>query len=225
MENLYFKCRCCKSHIRMDKKVIDDFSGWAYYEGIEWSDFDEDVPDLTEEHWERSEILPIENTNRTLFVRKPFDESIGSEFWIYFEPALIHFNGWDDIYEKDIDKCAIVRCKLTNILKRNEYGAWVVVNVREVISVSELHKYFEPCETEKGIDFFDGIPEKIQHSMFENDKWLVRYWDAQGDCGEIKWIYTDNNGTRHLVMQSYFDFDQSIMYIGNIIRRIANEQN
>jgi len=38
-------------------------------------------------------------------------------------------------------------------------------------------------------------------------------------CGEDKWIYIDENGTRHLVMQSWYDFDNSIVYLGNIITR------
>ncbi len=225
MDSLFFKCSCCKNYIKMKRKVLENFSDWAYYGGIEWSDFSEDVPDFSEKNWSRSETIPVVNENHTLYVCKPFDESIGNEFWILFQPALCYFNGWDEVYESEIDKCAIVRCKLSKILKRNEYEAWIVVRIQEVVLLNELYNYFKPCVVNKDINIFDGIPENTYQLLYKNKKWLVTYWNSQGDCGEDKWIYTDDNGVRHLVMQSWFDFDQSILYIGNIIRSISNEQN
>lgn len=217
MDSLFFKCSCCRQYIRMEKKVEGDFSDWAYHYGVEWSDYNESVPELSYENWERSERTPVVNEMRTLLVSVPFDEKIGNEFYVYFEPALIYFNGWDDTNENDTQKCAVIRCRLDKILKRNEYEAWIVVYIEDVISLGELYKHFVPTIVKKDIDIFDNVPEKIQHTMFENDKWSVKYWDAQGDCGEYKWIYTDDNGIRHLVMQSWFDFDHSIVYIGNIV--------
>ena len=219
MDNLFFKCSCCNNSIRMDKKIKEHFSDWAYYYGVEWSDFEENnIPEFSNEDWNRSEATPIAKQQRTLHVWKPFDESIGNEFLTFFEPALCYYNGWDGVEESEIEKCAIVRCKLTKVLKQSEYEAWVAVNVQEVILVSELYKYFTPCITDTDINAFEGIPEKICHTIYENDKWLVTCWDAQGDCGEYKWIYIDENGIRHLVMQSWFDFDNSVIYIGNVIQ-------
>lgn len=219
MDTLYFKCSCCKQEVRMKKETIDDFADWAYYEGVEWSDFNEDVPDFSEKHWNRSENTPAVNENRTLHVWKPFDESIGNEFLILFEPALCYFNGWDEVNINEIKKCAIVRCKFTKILKRNEFEAWIVVNIKEVIPVHELYKYFKPCTTEKDIMKFNGIPEDMSNTVLENNEWSLITWDAQGDCGENKWIFKDDKGIPHLVMQSWFDFDNSVVYIGNIIKK------
>lgn len=218
MNSLFFNCSCCKRSIRMEKKIKEHFSDWAYYYGVEWSDFHEDIPESLGEDWNRSETTPIVKEERILYVSKPFDESIGNEFWTLFEPAMCYFNGWDEVDDSEIEKCAIVRCKLTKILERNEYEAWVVVNVQDVVLVSELYKHFEPCVTDANINTFKGIPENICETIYENNNWLVTCWDAQGDCGEYKWIYIDENGTRHLVMQSWFDFDNSVVYIGNIIQ-------
>lgn len=219
MDNIFFKCACCNNIIRMKKEIKEHFVDWAYYYGVEWSDFDEDVPELSEEDWDRSETTPVVNEKRTLHVWKPFDESIGSEFWVLFEPALCYFEGWDFVDKNEIDKCAIIRCKLTKILKRNEYEAWVVVDVLEVVFLSELHKYYQPCFADIDINMFKGIPPKCCQTLCDNDNWFVTCWDAQGDCGEDKWIYIDENGTRHLVMQSWFDFDNGIVYLGNIIQK------
>lgn len=218
-DSLFFKCSCCKRSIRMEKETKGYFSNWAYHYGVEWSDFQEDVPAFSEEDWKRSETTPAVKERRTLYVQKPFDERIGNEFWILFEPALCSLNGWDDIEESEIEKCALIRCKLSKILKRNEYEAWVVVDVKEVILVRELYQYFDTCIADVDISVFDGIPEKICYTIYENDRWIVTCWDAQGDCGEYKWIYIDENGTKHLVMQSWFDFDSSVIYVGNIIQK------
>lgn len=217
MENLFFKCACCNNDIRMQKEIKTPFTAWAYYYGVEWSDFDEAVPELSEEEWKRSETTPRKQENRTLHVSNPFDEKIGNEFWALFEPETCYFHGWGEADESEIKKCAIVRCKFTKILKQNAYEAWIIVRIQEVVFVHELYHYFKPCIADMDIRAFEGIPEKMYQTIYDQNGWLVTCWDAQGDCGEDKWIYTDENGTRHLVMQSWFDFDHSIVYLGNII--------
>lgn len=222
MDSLFFKCSCCEENIRMKKEIKEHFTDWAYYYGVEWSDFDENIPVNLDEDWNRSETTPVVDENRTLYVCKPFDESLGSEFKILYEPALCHFNGWDSIYENEIEKCAIIRCKLTKIIKRNEYEAWVVVKVQEVVPLNNLIHYYNAHITDEDITMFDGIPERMYKTCYKNNNWIVTSWDAQGDCGEDKWIYIDEKGKRHLVMQSWFDFDISVVYIGNIIQKKIN---
>jgi hypothetical protein len=201
----------------MNKSIPDLFLDWAYYEGVEWSDFDENVPNLSKMHWERSEKTPIINEKRSLFVYKPFDEIIGNEFLVLFEPALIAINGWDECYKNDIDKCAIVRCKFEKILKFDEYTAWIVVKIQDVININKLYDCYKPSEINTNLELFKGIPKEIVNIIYEDDNWLVTGWNAQGDCGENKWIFKSQNGSMHLVMQSYFDFDESVVYLGNII--------
>ncbi|MDE7365563.1 MAG: hypothetical protein K2N27_11940 [Ruminococcus sp.] len=215
MENLRFKCKVCQNIIEMKKEIHGDFSDWAY-DCAEWSDFKENVPELSERYWERSECTPVVNENRTILVYKPFDEKIGNEFWLLYEPALLYLNGWEGYPEEDIRKCAVVRCRFEKILVSDEYSAWIVVNVQQVVFLHELYKYYEEVMTDIPIDEFEGIPKTKCMKGFQNDKWLEIYWTAQGDCGDNKWIYTDEYGMRHLVMQMSYGFDDSVLYIGNI---------
>lgn len=216
MENLRFKCNACKKYVEMNKKTANSFTDWAYYNCIEWSDFTDDVPDLSEQHWIRSDLTPIVNEMRIVRVHKPFDEKIGNEFFALYEPALLFFNGWDDSPKEEIRKCAVVKCRFEKILVSGEYSAWISVSVKKVMLLHELYSYYENTVTDTPIDEFKGISESNYNIIFQNDEWLVTSWDAQGDCGETKWIYTDECGVRHLVMQQWFDFHEDIIYFGNV---------
>lgn len=216
MEKLRFKCKVCENYIKMKKEVYGLFSDWAYVNCAEWSDFNENVSKLSEQHWERSESTPIVGEKRTIFVHKPFDEKIGNEFWILYEPALLFLNGWNDCSDANIDKCAVVRCKFERTLISDEYGTWIRVSIQKVIFIYELYKYYDEVKTDVPIDMFEGIPVSEYNTLFQNYRWLVTDWTAQGDCGETKWIYTDENGVRHLVMQMWYAFDEDVLYIGNI---------
>lgn len=216
MENLRFKCKVCKNCIKMNKEIQSPFSDWAYAGGAEWSDFKENVPDLSEKHWVRSERTPVIDEKRTILVYKPFDEKIGNEFWVLYEPALLFFNGWDGYSENEISKCAVVRCRFEKILISDEYSAWIEVSIKKTVFLHELYKYYGEIAADTPIDDFEGIPESEYNTHFQNDTWLLKEWNAQGDCGEMKWIYTDKDGVRHLVMQIKYGFDESVLYIGNI---------
>lgn len=211
MENLCFKCSVCKNYIRMNKKLDDLFSDWAYACG-EWSDFGEDVPELSKQNWIHSELTPVVGETRTVFVRMPFDETIGNEFWLLYEPALLYFNSWEDCSEQDIANCAVVRCKFQKILISDEYSAWIRVTVQEVVFLHELCNYYQDIRGNIS-NAFKGITEETE---FQNDRWHVTSWTMQNDCGEMKWIYIDENGIRHLVMKLWYAFDEEILYIGNI---------
>ena len=227
MENLCFKCSVCKNYIRMNKKLDDLFSDWAYACG-EWSDFVEDVPELSEQNWIRSELTPVVGEIRTVFVRMPFDEAIGNEFWLFYEPALLYFNGWADCSEQDIASCAVVRCKFQKILISDEYSAWIRVMIQEVVFLHELCNYYQDVRGNIS-NAFKGITEETgsqndrwhvkriaEETDFQNDKWQVKSWTMQDDCGEVKWIYTDENRIQHFVMKLWYAFDEEILYIGNI---------
>lgn len=223
MENLRFKCKVCQKYIEMKKEIHSPFSDWAYVDCAEWSDFKENVPELSEQHWIRSERTPVMDEKRTILVYKPFDEKVGNEFWVLYEPALLFFNGWDDYPKEEISQCAIVRCRFENVLISDEYSAWIVVSVQKVVFLHELYKYYEEVMTDSPIDEFEGIKKSEYITHFQNDTWFVTGWTAQGDCGETKWIYTDEYGVRHLVMQMWYGVDESILYIGNIVESKRNQ--
>lgn len=54
MSVLKFKCRCCNSYHDIKRTVPTGFSGWSY-PGMEWSDFTDEVPPLTQERWRITE--------------------------------------------------------------------------------------------------------------------------------------------------------------------------
>lgn len=208
-----FRCRVCKESVHMKKEVGRHFSGWAY-DCAEWSDFDENVPALSEKHWVRSEKTPVVGETRSAFVTDPFDEETGNEFFLLYEPALLHFNGWDDNPD-DIDKCAIVRCRFEKVLLSDEYSAWISVKVTEVIFMHELYRAFTEVRTHQPIDAFEGI--RGHELYFQNDRWLITGWSGQDDAGETRWIYTDDSGEKHLVMTLNYTFHKSVLNIGNIV--------
>lgn len=215
MENLRFKCKVCGEVVEMKKEVKAPFCDWSYDYCIEWSDLNSDVPALTEKHWERSSETPIAGEKRIVFVQKPFDEKIGNEFWVKFEPALLFFNGWDESPEDEIWKCAMVRCRFEKIIVSDEFFAWIEVSVIKVIPLHDIYKHYNEFITDEPIDSFKG--NWSTDVIFQNDKWYVLGWSAQGDCGETRWIYKDENGKRHLVLTLKFGFDEEVLYRGNII--------
>lgn len=212
MHNINFKCGTCEKYVKMRKEVRNPFSDWAYDCG-EWSDFDENVPELSENYWTRSDNIPIVGGSRSILVTVPFDEAIGNEFNILYEPALIYFNGWADNPD-DICKCAIVHCEFEKVILSDEYSAWIRVKVKEVFLMHELCKIFEAVKINGPIDTLDGPFEKI---YFQNDRWLIVGWSGQSDIGETKWIYTDDNGERHLVMMQEYSFHENVLNIGNVV--------
>lgn len=215
MENLRFKCKVCGEVVEMKKEVEAPFYDWGYDTCIEWSDLNSDVPELTEKHWERSSETPITDEKRIVLVQKPFDEKIGNEFWVKFEPALLFFNGWGESPENEIRKCAMVRCRFEKIIVSNESSAWIEVSVLKVIPLHDIYKYYNECIADEPIDSFKG--NWSVETIFHNDEWFIFGWTAQGDCGETRWIYKDENGKRHLVLTLKFGFDEEVLYIGNIV--------
>ncbi|MCM1288950.1 MAG: hypothetical protein NC240_11635 [Clostridium sp.] len=216
MENLRFKCSACNKYVETNKEVIGSFVNWGYYNCVEWSNFADDVPDLSEQNWIGSERTPIANELRTVRVRKPFDEKIGNEFFTLYEPAPLFFNGWNNATKEELQNCAVVKCKFEKILASDEYRAWISVSIKKVLPLHTLCNYYENTVTNAPIDKFEDISESKCDRVFQNDEWLIMAWDAEGDCGESKWIYTDECGVRHLVMQMYFDFHEDIIYLGNV---------
>ena len=94
MAVLKFKCRCCNSYHDINRTVPTGFSGWSY-PGMEWSDFTDDVPPLTQERWRiteevkkiGSDVIPKTGDVRTVRVMLPFEEEIGSEFYMDYKPV------------------------------------------------------------------------------------------------------------------------------------------
>lgn len=216
MNQIKFYCKCCKQLVEMNRTIPEGFADWAY-NNITWSDFDEKVPPLSKNTFMYSDRIPKAEEMRTILVTSPFDEKIGNEFNVMFSPALILFNGWGE-YPEDIDKCTVVRCRFEKILAISEYEAYIRVKIMRVTPLSEIHRTYQPVFTDYTLEDFAGMA-KCDNSDCCNDKWEVKYWTGQGDIGENKLMYIDDNKLRHLIIMVFYSFHEDIAYIGNIIKK------
>ncbi len=225
MENLRFKCEVCGEIVEMKKIAKSPYCDWAYDTCVEWSDFNTDVPELSKKQWERSSETPVAGEKRIVLVQKPFDEKIGNEFWVKFEPAMLFFNGWEPDLENEILKCAMVRCRFDKIIIADQYSAWIVVHIVKAIPINKLFEHYTEVASEDPLDSFFGqiisasnVTSSCQMYLeFQNKNWKVISWTAQGDVGEVKWIYIDESGKRHLVMGLDYGFDEEVLYLGNVV--------
>lgn len=197
------------------KETPYGFAGWAYSE-MEWSDFETKVPPLEEQHWPRSERIPVVGESRIVLVTSPFDEKCGNTFYIEFVPPLALFNGYESAEE--LRDSAIVQCKFERILSADEYCAWIEVKILKVILLSELPEIYPPSQTNCEIEEFDGIRSKDIYIDFMDDTWKIMSWSGQGDLGEYKTFYTDTNGVRHLVRLDYWVGGEHAIFFGNIVQ-------
>lgn len=213
-ERIRFKCKVCDKYVEPDRSVHEGFVDWAYW-CAEWSDFDEDVPPLDQYNFPRRETLPKTGERCSIKVRMPFDEMIGNTVNIDFVPAPAFFNGFDE-YPDDINGAAIIRCRVEKVIEGDEFSAWIRVLVIDVTLYSELYKKYRPSLIDKSPEAFSCYRECDQTEL-STKRWKVVSWDGQGDIGESKIIYIDDDQVRHLVAMSYYDFHQEIMYLGNLI--------
>ncbi len=216
MDRIRFRCCACKEFVEMNRNIPDGFADWAY-NNVGWSDFDETFPELSDQYWNRSDRTPQAGELRTVKVTQPFDEEINSQFNIIFEPAAIALNGWED-YPDQIDKCAVVRCRFEKVLIIDDYSAWIKVRVISSTLVTELFKVYPALYTACNLYKFGGITECTDEYL-RNERWIEKSWDGQGDIGETKYIYIDDDGISHLVIMEFYSFHDSILYLGNVIKK------
>ena len=218
-ERIHFKCKACKEYAEPDRSVYEGFVDWAY-RCAEWSDFDENVPPLDQDIFLRKKTLPKTGMMYSIKVAKPFDEMIGNNVNINFVPALAYINGFGDSPD-DINNSAIVRCRIDKIIAKDEFSAWIRVLVTDITLYSELYKKHRPSPTDKTLEAFSHYRE-CDWTELSTDRWKVVSWTGQGDIGEEKIIYIDDNNVRHLVAMGYYDFHQEIMYLGNVVENTKN---
>ena len=213
MDQINFKCKACDSYHEMTKKFPAGFSGWAYSD-MEWSDFEEEVPPLSEKHWIRSDRIPKMGELRIIKVKDPFDEEIGNEFYMEFMPALAFFNGYDNV--EQIHDSAIVQCRLEKIVLADEDSGWIRVKILNVILLSELFETYPSFLTDRKLEEYAGVFE-CDENDFMDAPWEIKYWSSEGAIGEHRMIYMDANGIRHLVLMHYYDWYSDVTYFGNIV--------
>lgn len=221
---MYLICKCCGSDEAINRKVKQGFEEIAYDGIIQWYDqsnsekYGDSLPSLDEDHFIRGLETPRKGEQRFVKVQFPFNFDVGETFQSLFMPADSFFNGWDEAPE-ELEQSAIVTCKVKAIADSNEYFAWISVEVLDVRMLYELYQYYPDSCTSEPLEQFDVELSRLQSVQFRYRNWEYYDWNAQGDVGEWKLIYTDNNGVRHLILMGEWDFHNSNVYCGNIVKK------
>lgn len=213
MERVRFKCKVCGEYHDINKNTPAEFENWAYSK-VEWSDFTDSVPPLSEEHWQRSETLPCVGETRIIKVLVTFDEVIGSEFYADYLTAYAFFNGHET--EEQFENSAIVKCRFEEVVLSDEYNAWIKVTVTEVLPYHKIAELLPPHYVYE--DFEDYGGSKFNDTENIGDKWRIISWSIQGDVGEIEYIFTDSKGIRHLVIFNQWMMSADVIYFGNVVK-------
>ena len=222
MSVLKFRCSCCNSYHDLNRTVPTGFSGWSYPD-MEWSDFTDDVPPLSQERWRiTDEVKKIGSDNmpkvgeiRTVRVKLPFEEETGNEFYMDYMPVSAYLDSFETADQ--FEGSAVVKCRFKEIIAADDYNAWIKVEVLEVIGFKQLTEVLPAYRTEHPLEDY-GTMCTCADIDAEDAQWQLISWNAQGDIYEGKVIYTDEGGIRHIVWLNIEDFFTHISYFGNIIR-------
>lgn len=208
-----FKCRCCKQIVDEKPHFIAGLSEYAY--NAEWLEVGEPVPPLEERFWSHANTPPKAGERRIIKVGyyTPFDSEIGDSFNVLFSPANSALNGWDEAPE-ELERSAIVSCVFEKIISADEYQAFIEISVNRVIPLTELCERY-PCSKAESL-FAGGFGELLKQEFTWRD-WGYYSFDAQGDCGDWRLIFTDVKGTRHLILQCDWGWHGGHILFGNAV--------
>lgn len=212
---MIFKCSYCKREVHEKPRFIDGLTEYAY--DPEWLEVGEPVPPLEERVWLRSDALPRAGERRIIKVGcyTPFDREIGDSFNALFQPANSALNGWEYAPE-ELERSAVVKCVFENIIFADEHQAWIEVAVTEVIPLIEMCTC---CPERKVERLYNGGFVEYAKPDFAWNGWEYSSFDAQGDCGDWRLVYRDQDGTRHLVLQCEWGWHGGFVLFGNAVER------
>ena len=222
MSVLKFRCSCCNDYHDINRTLPVGFSGWSY-PGMEWSDFTDDVPPLSQKRWRitkevtkiGSDVIPAAGQIRTVRVQLPFEEEIGNEFYMDYLPVSAFLDSFDTA--EQFERSAIVKCRFAEIIASDEFNAWIKVEVLDVVMFPQLVKVYSEYKTSETLEVFWTMCTCVDTDAADG-AWELMSWNAQGDIYEGKVIYTDADGVRHIVWLNIEDFFTHISYFGNIVQ-------
>ncbi|MCM3782387.1 hypothetical protein M3231_05340 [Neobacillus mesonae] len=209
-----FHCSVCNQIYEKAKKEHKCFEITGLDHVMEWSDYKskEDLPDLDQEHWVRSDKLPLMREYRIVQVHSHFHMSLGESFWVLYTPALSSFNGWDS-HPEEIDTSAFVKCCFEQVLIRNENKAWISIIIEDVVLLKDLCAKIPPRD---GYGFTEQLILYGNPSVFEWQDWFLIDSSAQGNLG-VWGLVRKTNGNYHLIAMGEWDFHIDMVYGGNLI--------
>ncbi len=214
-----FKCKCCKQLVDEKPHFIAGLSEFAY--NAEWLENGEPVPPLEERFWIRADALPKTGERRIIKVGyyTTFNSEVGDSFNVLFLPANSALNGWDEAPE-ELERSAVVSCVFERIISADEYQAFIEIAINGVTTLPELcRRQFRKTES-----LFEGGFGKGLQLEFTWKNWEYYSFDAQGDCGDWRLIFTDSEGVRHLILQCDWGWHGGFVLFGNSIA-IGGEQD
>lgn len=207
-----FKCRCCGQIVDEKPHFIAGLSEFAY--NVEWLEAGEPVPSLKERFWSHADALPKPGERRIIKVGSytPFTGEIGDSFNVLFLPAGSALNGWEEAPE-ELELSAIVSCVFEKVVSGDEYQAFIEIAVNGVTPLPELCR--RPCRKAENL-FAGGFGEYVKLE-FTWKNWEYYSFDAQGDCGDWRLIFTDDSGIRHLILQCDWGWHGGYVLFGNVV--------
>lgn len=212
---MVFKCWCCKQIIEEKPRFIAGLSEFAY--NTDWLEVGEPVPPLEERFWLHADALPKAGERRIIKVGfyTPFNSELGDSFNVLFTPANSALNGWDAAPE-ELELSAVVSCVFEKVVSSDEYQAFIEISVNSVVTLPELCEHY-PCRKTENL-FAGGFGECVEELEFAWKAWEYYSFDAQGDCGDWRLIFTDGNGARHLILQCDWGWHGGYVLFGNAVR-------
>lgn len=209
---MIFKCKCCKQNVDEKPRFLAGLSEFAY--NAEWLEVGEPVPPLEERFWARANELPGSGERRIIKVGfyTPFDSEIGDSFNVLFLPADSALNGWDTAPE-ELERSAVVSCVFERIISADEYQAFIEIAVNSVTPLPELSR--RPSQKTEGL-FAGGFGKHLKLE-FTWKSWEYYSFDAQGDCGDWRLVFTDTEGVRHLILLCNWGWHGGHVLFGNVV--------
>lgn len=207
-----FKCKCCGQIVDEKPRFVAGLSEFAY--NAEWLEAGEPVPPLEERFWARADALPKAGERRVIKVGfyTPFNSELGERFNVLFQPANSALNGWSEAPE-EIERSAIVSGVFEKIVSADEFQAFIEISVTRVTPLSELcRRPFRKTES-----LFAGGFGKNVELEFAWRNWEYYSFDAQGDCGDWRLVFTDGEGVRHLILLCDWGWHGGHILFGNSV--------
>lgn len=218
---MIFKCKCCKQEVDEKPRFTGGLTRYAY--SPEWLKVGEPVPPLDERFWLRSDILPKAGERRIIKVGyyTPFDRDVGDSFNALYQPAYSALNGWD-LAPEELECSAIVKCFFENIISADEYMAWIEITVKRVIPLPKMCTRYPVCKVDR---LYNGGFVEYTQPDFTWNGWEYSSFDAQGDCGDWRLIFTDGENVRHLIMLCEWGWHGGFVLFGNAVADYSNPHN
>ena len=215
MYNTKLKCNICDI---INNKKLENKKGFqisAYDDMLEFLDnskkenfnytFDNNY------NWLRSSNLPKKSEKKIARVKFPFNFNLNDKFNTFYQPPLSLFNGFD-LYPKEINKSAVINCKFIKVISKNDYFAWIIV---EIISVLEIHEITNIIKLKNYDEYYKNFIENfiklknIQKTLY--NEYIYLNWSGQSDIGEN--IILKNNS---LILFNEWGFHYNNIYCDNI---------